>query len=143
MRNEAIHHQRKTITMKNRIINIGSGILGLLIIAVICLAVFTAPRAKANNGDIDLTVRTGSNNTPSADLINTSGSNGSPVTTGSGLSICPTGPILSNTSALATTGTLPGTTGTNAYVGELGLNAAGQVIVCGTAGNPGTWRVVP
>jgi hypothetical protein len=110
---------------------------------VLACAVTALETARANNGDITLIVRTGSNNTQTANLINTSGTNGTSVTTGSGLSICPTGPIVSSTSTLNTTGTLPGTTGTNASVGQLGLNASGQLIICGTAGNPGTWRVVP
>ncbi|HEX4085914.1 MAG TPA: hypothetical protein VHY22_13455 [Chthoniobacteraceae bacterium] len=110
----------------------------VVIVALLCIAAIHHS-AKANNGDIDLIVKTGSGNVPAADLINTSGggspvATGTAITSGTGLLICPTGPIVSSTANLATTGTLPGTTGTSPLLGELAMSSSGTLLSYGTSG---------
>jgi len=111
------------------------------------------PHVRAGQYDTAIPLRTG---TAAFNLPGTGGTNGWSViaggtnygcialtggSNGALNSIC--GPIVSSTSQLLTTGTLPGTTGTNAIVGQLGLSSSGTLIICGTAGSPGTWRNVP
>ena len=126
--------------MKQIINKLLAVVLFALAIVMLYSIVLGGHTAQANNGDIDLIERSGSSNTPTTDLINTSGSNGDAVTNGNGLTISPCGPIVSSTGNLNTTGTLPGTTGTAPIVGQLGLSSSGTLVIYGTNG---VWRNAP